>query len=1735
MRRMLSKPIVVFHAFLFGLAMIVAQQTPPGGEQDPQPQDQGAGAAIAQSGLLPIYGMTLELDKTWVDGKKFPSANPNQGVSDALQQIYDTQIAPCGFNVIRVPFDVNDGKAEESNKLANLLVWSQARGLKIAPVLIGAGSGKAFPKDYATRAKTFITTVMGLLKKNNAEHLGAWGQVAYLQLGYPLNHPGYHGAVEAATAADALTKAAANIRTAETAALGESGLSPSSIMVGASLDFELLKTGSIAGVELSEEAFSQSYEALKTYLALFSESPEIGMVSIEWFPGSVSSDATEKLPELVRALIADVQGKLLVLSTGFSTGFKTSEDQSRYYALAFANLADLRASEGVECPFTGVIWNTAIDTADANATPPSDATPTNMGTWDLSAKAAELVAMLQGGAGGDPDLRWWWKKTSGSFGVLAQAEGALTSKQAHEVLVELQGATAQAAVDTGAAEAAVQLEEAQIQAQTQGDPNATGTAPPIDPNTGLTIDPNTGLPIDPNTGLPIDPNNPTIDPNTGLPIDPNTGLPIDPNAGGGVGSNSGAPVVDELKNKLNGALAELLGSIIDRGKTGLSNLIGKFLGDPAIGTPGFDPNAGGGGGFPTDPNTGLPIDPNTGLPIDPNTGLPIDPNTGLPIDPSRTGGGDPPGGTGGEPTGGTGGADLVFESPVSPPGSLVTGEGVVFNVAIRNNGSAPAQGATAYLIDGDGNAFAASDVITIDAGASATGSITFVPPNAGAIAGAKVLLFCDNESNPADNENPLGSLNVSDPPGGVDEGLGSPGVEDPGPADPGTGGGTGGGGRPGGLRPGGLRPGGLLGIGKGGLLGILKPKLGAAIRSPGIAPKLSVITPGLFNVGALTPGTSAKLMTGQNDDDDDKTLSNGDEQGMRRPMIGFQPGQSIPLNIPITNPFKRSFRNVKATLFVNGQQIASRNLGSMMPKQTRTVSFGEFKPTSSGRFPTEVRFEAVGPKNRIMRGRAAGEIRVADPMKSKALMRPTIMPSAGLAKEGVKTMPRPVFGLVPTAIKTSILRPSLSPTLTMIRPGAGGTTPTTRPALTLTRPFSVGVVKTMSFSSKAAIGLSSDDVNMLPFPPAEGSQVAVSVKLQNRGMAVARGVKVEAFADDKSLKSQTLDVPAGQLAVANRFDKFPATLGNHAVRVVITVDGAPQEVTRTFEVKKGVLAMRPALSFIKMASLSFTGNDIQLSPTPQPNQPTNLSLNVRNPAGVPVNNAQFEAFADGRSLGKVQKTIGALQSANIGGFPSWTPPAGAHTLKVVATIGGRQIAAEKPVNVTSTAPIRPMIMRPTLIRPGTTVLPTLTRPGVTTPIITRPGATTPIITRPGTITAPGITRSTAGVDLGVSVEGISFMPAAPLPEQDVTIQVQIRNFGTAEATGANLTIGYRVDTQAMKTLQLPVNVKAGEQLQRSWRVKLPKGTQLQVTAQITHKDDKNAANAVATKTQPLTGATRPIVSNPGTILRPPTTTPTTTPITTRPGILTNPGTTLLIAKPDMAMTSADITFLPSSVKEGDNLTFTVRARNSGRGDAKAARLTLSITKDGAAHETKTFDFDAKAGETVTRMHTIRVPKARQIKVDATVSHPNDAVGTNQAGSVTVNVTQPLPILNRPGTLLPGAPIILAPAPDLALGIGSVVASSLRAKVGDTVKFTVKVRNTGRGNAKSATLTVRLTVDGRAAGGQNFTIDVNAGQTVERTVSLKVPAGRQVQCQASVAVSGDANGGNNSGSASVVIA
>jgi hypothetical protein len=64
-------------ALLLGGTAVAQQLAQPATGQQPTAAPTAAPAsdpqAVAKSGLLPIYGVELGVDKTWIDGDKFPS------------------------------------------------------------------------------------------------------------------------------------------------------------------------------------------------------------------------------------------------------------------------------------------------------------------------------------------------------------------------------------------------------------------------------------------------------------------------------------------------------------------------------------------------------------------------------------------------------------------------------------------------------------------------------------------------------------------------------------------------------------------------------------------------------------------------------------------------------------------------------------------------------------------------------------------------------------------------------------------------------------------------------------------------------------------------------------------------------------------------------------------------------------------------------------------------------------------------------------------------------------------------------------------------------------------------------------------------------------------------------------------------------------------------------------------------------------------------------------------------------------------------------------------------------------------------------------------------------------------------------------------------------------------------------------------------------------------------------
>ncbi|HZI66639.1 MAG TPA: hypothetical protein VFF17_08750 [Thermoanaerobaculia bacterium] len=1279
---------------------------------------------MSQSGLLPIYGVSLDLDEAWVDGRKFPSAESNAGVRPPLQQLWDTRLAPAGLNVVKFGVDVNDAKAQESARLANLCVWAKDRGIKLVPVLVGSKSGQPLAADYAARAKTFVATLISTLKRNKSANLPAYGQIAFYQLELPLNLAASHGKVEVGAAAEALRKAASGIRAAEIAGLSDAGLSPTQLMVPVSFDFELVKLGAIAGTDLKPETYGQAYEAMKAYLAKISDAPEVGMFGIEWYPGSISSDGLDRLSTLVRGLISDAPGKLLVVSTGFSTAFNPPADQSRFYALAFANLADIRGSEGVDFPFAGVLWNSATDSSQSTAPPPSEGTPAAMAKWDLNGKSSELVKLWREGTG-DPDLAWWWKKTEGSFGFLGRnADASLAPKQAHEVLLELQGATAEVAADTGVTATAEQLENLQ-EAPAPAEAGAAAAGDPAAP-----------------------------------------GSPADPAATAASPAPAAAEeTADGLKTTLNGMLSQLLTGILEKGS---ASLTGRLLGGaPPSGT-GASPGASAEVAA-ADPSGETAVDPATGEAGDV---APIDPGTGMPADPAAT----PPV----EADPGAGGAaamaDLRIEGPVAPPSDLQTGLPMALEVQIKNQGTAAALGATAYLVDPEGNAFAASEQTTIEPGGTATAAIAFTPPSAGAISGVKVQLFSDNEGNPGDNVVDLGTLTITDPPAGTvpAEDAGAPTeAEAPAPGEAtDTAGATPAG--PGGLRPR-PRPGVPLDLaGVRPTIGV-SPGLGRVV---GISPKRTVVRPGMFNVGALTPGSSARFLESRS------AASPAMQAGGPK---GFEAGRPIPLIVAISNPFNRSFSNVSATLYVSGKPVATHRIGNVIAKQTRTVSFNEFTPSSAGRFPTEVRFEATGLGNRRLTATVGGEIIVLDSRTARAIARPT------LTARGSAATPRGMSGLVPAVV----VPPASS---------AAASRPTGRPGLS---PAGGGIRLAARPVGAASVSLGSDDIRLNPPQLPEGGRSSVDVNLVNRGTQAARGVVVAVSVDGRPARSVSVDVPAGERAVVSGFDEVTGTPGRHAIKVTARVGARTMEATKTVDVVRGVRPVaRPAIG--------------------------RLVRPVTRPVSTAGGTTRAEPAAPPSEAARADRP------------PSLRPA---------------------PVSSAGTQPQpRPVIAPPAAARPES-VPPRAAPP--------QPPDEPPPSTGAGRPTRPafGAPRATAmAPDLSVTTRDIVLEPRSPRENQDVIANVRVHNVGSADARDADLRVTVSVDGSAPVSQGRRLTVAANGESEQAFRFRVPRGSQLTVTAVVNHAGDGNAANATARVTVPIAAAptdSRPAL-RPSTDTRPPT-------------------------------------------------------------------------------------------------------------------------------------------------------------------------------------------------------------------------------------------------------------------------
>lgn len=383
-----------------------------------------APAATASAvGLLPIHGILVDLDPLPGAGRK--------GNLDALQQLWDSYLEGAGFNVLMFEVDVRDLGEGGAGRIARLCEWATRNGVRIAPVLMGAPRGQAMPADYPDRAASFVGKVIATLGVGGASN---YAQIVFYQLDRPLNHPATHGSMDPAGANAMLRSAAEKVRAAELAGLAQSGLQPTPLLASASFDYELVRRGAIAGIAISDEVYGLAYDGLRDYLLDVLETAPIEAASVEWFPGSLSSEGVDRLPDLINRLEHDLPGKLLIIDTGHSTAAGSDTTQARYYQVALNNMCNLRANQGVDSPFAGVLWQRAVDAADepGEAREPPPAGDVTKAWNDPGADATEA--------------RSWLSRVHSGFGLLSRdrtSDGGFAPKAAFRVMSGLEAALSQ--------------------------------------------------------------------------------------------------------------------------------------------------------------------------------------------------------------------------------------------------------------------------------------------------------------------------------------------------------------------------------------------------------------------------------------------------------------------------------------------------------------------------------------------------------------------------------------------------------------------------------------------------------------------------------------------------------------------------------------------------------------------------------------------------------------------------------------------------------------------------------------------------------------------------------------------------------------------------------------------------------------------------------------------------------------------------------------------------------------------------------------------------------------------------------------------------------------------------------------------------------------------------------------------------------------------------------------------
>lgn len=414
---------------------------------------QGAGATAppaasttASVGLLPVHAIAVDFNA--LPGLSDKQRGKPEEIT-AMQQLWDGYLKSAGFNVIEFEVDVRELGETGAGRLARMCTWAKQNNVRIAPTLVGAPEGKPLPADYAQLAAAFVGKVIATLGPAGGP---AYSQIVFYRLDRPLNQPASHGAMEPEAAMAILKAAAESVRAAETAGLAASGVQATPLLVPSSFDYELIRRGAIAQTAITDESYLQAYAGLRDYLTAVLGAAAVEAASVEWYPGSLSAGGVDRLTDLVNRLQSDLPGKLLILDTGYSTAASSDTAQARYYQVALGNLCSLRADQGVDSPFAGILWRSAMDAGGAEGA--AEAKPPG---------ASEVTTMWNDPKAESREARSWVSRVRSQFGLLARAKSGSASvapKTAFRVMSQLEASLAQSPQTADALAAVKELGEA---------------------------------------------------------------------------------------------------------------------------------------------------------------------------------------------------------------------------------------------------------------------------------------------------------------------------------------------------------------------------------------------------------------------------------------------------------------------------------------------------------------------------------------------------------------------------------------------------------------------------------------------------------------------------------------------------------------------------------------------------------------------------------------------------------------------------------------------------------------------------------------------------------------------------------------------------------------------------------------------------------------------------------------------------------------------------------------------------------------------------------------------------------------------------------------------------------------------------------------------------------------------------------------------------------------------------